>query len=106
MVRVGGGWVDLSEYFKEYVSYYKRCFVVVDGFKVEVWDVFCVVSGCVIVIGFSFFSCFGLVFDLFLIFFNVCKFCCSSGVFGNEVFCLFFCMLVVVGVDDSFGVIL
>jgi hypothetical protein len=45
MVRVGGGWADLSEYLKEYASHHGRRSTGVDKAKVEVRDVPRVPSG-------------------------------------------------------------
>lgn len=53
MVRVGGGWADLSEYLKEYVSHHGRRSVGTNNTKVEVRDVARASAGLVPQIGSS-----------------------------------------------------
>ncbi|KAL2212168.1 hypothetical protein CC79DRAFT_1318183 [Sarocladium strictum] len=84
MVRVGGGWADLSEYLKDYASHHKRRSAAADGPKVEVRDVPRVPSGRMSAIGSSPPSRPGSALDSPLTPLNVRKPRRSSGAFGNE----------------------
>lgn len=105
MVRVGGGWADLSEYLKEYASHHKRRSAAADGPKVEVRDVPRVASGRATAIGSSPPSRPGSALDSPLTPLNVRKPRRSSGAFGNEAPRLLPRTPAAAGADDSLGAI-
>lgn len=104
MVRVGGGWADLSEYLKEYASHHKRRSAAADGPKVEIRDVPRVASGRGTAIGSSPPSRPGSALDSPLTPLNVRKPRRSSGAVGNEVPRLL-PRTPAAGADDSLGAI-
>ncbi|KAK0392371.1 hypothetical protein NLU13_1866 [Sarocladium strictum] len=105
MVRVGGGWADLSEYLKEYASHHKRRSAAGDGPKVEVRDVPGVPNVRHTAIGSSPPSRPGSALDSPHTPLNVRKARRSSGAFGHEAPRLQPRTPAAVGADDSLGAI-